>query len=290
MRKHTFILSALVALAAFSSCSKEYVPVEPEIIEPVVEESIPFVLNAEAVDTKALFGDDWRLSWEKNDYIFAVTTDQEWSSYTIFTYNGTAFTTTKTISNGTHTFNFIYAPFAQRAYHTATGTKFNISETQGMSTSNPKAGLKNYYPLAGQATLTTPTASLDAKLNHLATIVKVTVKNMTGAAIKVNSLRMDMPAVGIAGLFKVDFEGTPSLKRIPGTINLTSVTNLISGGVTLGVGEEIPVYFVIAPVDRYNGDIIFTAETSTKKYVKSKPVVNVTFRAGTYNSATYVLE
>lgn len=287
MRRLSFILSTAVALASLASCTKEeVVSSEPD----VANASIPFALNADFAETKLVFDDSWQASWERNDIIYAVTTDQEWNTAVSFTFNGTQFTTSKTISNGTHTFNFIYTPYPQKGYHKGTGTTFNITENQSRNCADPKGNLKAHYPLAGQATVTTPAATLDAQMHHIATIVKVTIKNQTGADITLSRFKLDMPSERIAGMFNVKFDGTPRLERTSVYYNYTSVSAVLTNG-ALSAGAEVPVYLVIAPVEKYNGMIKFTVEDSTgKKYIKENAVVNLTFRAGTYNSATFTLK
>ena len=296
MKKYSVLLSAVVAIAALVSCNKE-------IAEPVKIESegnVPFVLKADIPQTKLALADDWSLNWEDGDVIYAVTTDEEWGkAYTVdkngetiaeFVCKDGDFTTTKTISDKEHTFNFLYAPESQKSYHRGASTTYKIPGTQAQDCSVPTAGIKNYYPLAGQVTVTTPADDITADMSHLATIVKVTLKNPTKENLAITSFSISMPDANIAGVFPIAFGETPAFTQEGAKSVSSSVTVNLTNG-TVAAGAELPVYVVLAPVANYSGKITMTATDSKGLvYEKTNTVSALSFEAGTYNTASFSLK
>ena len=296
MKKYSVLLSAVVAIAALVSCNKE-------IAEPVKIESegnVPFVLKADIPQTKLALADDWSLNWEDGDVIYAVTTDEEWGkAYTVdkngetiaeFVCKDGDFTTEKTISDKEHTFNFLYAPESQKSYHRGASTTYKIPGTQAQDCSVPTAGIKNYYPLAGQVTVTTPADDITADMSHLATIVKVTLKNPTKENLAITSFSISMPDANIAGVFPIAFGETPAFTQEGAKSVSSSVTVNLTNG-TVAAGAELPVYVVLAPVANYSGKITMTATDSMGLvYEKTNTVSALSFEAGTYNTASFSLK
>lgn len=296
MKKYSVLLSAVVAIAALVSCNKE-------IAEPVKIESegnVPFVLKADIPQTKLALADDWSLNWEDGDVIYAVTTDEEWGkAYTVdkdgetiaeFVCKDGDFTTEKTIIDGEHTFNFLYARADQKTYHHGLSTTYKLLADQDQNCSDPTANIKEYYPLAGQVTVTTPADDITADMAHLATIVKVTLKNPTKENLAITSFSISMPDANIAGVFPIAFGETPAFTQEGAKSVSSSVTVNLTNG-TVDAGAELPVYVVLAPVSNYSGDITFTA-TDSKGFVyeKTNAVSALSFNAGTYNTASFSLK
>ena len=298
MKKFSILLSAAVAISALASCNKEMVgPAGNQANEG----HVPFVLKADIPQTKLAIADDWSTSWEEGDVIYAVTTDEEWGAKYVdkdHTYLETIaefvckdgdFTTEKTISDGEHTFNFLYAPASQKSYHRGASTTYKIPATQSEDCSAPSAGIKEFYPLAGQATITTPAADINAHMTQLASIVKVSLVNQTGKDIDVTKFTLAMAGAKITGVYTVDFENLAIAQKEGNAYGDAITVNLSNGAVA--AGAELPVYVVLAPVANFSGDITFTAiDSEGTVYEKTNAVSALPFEAGTYNTASFSLK
>ena len=307
MKKYSILLSAAFVIFALASCQKT---VEGDIQEekPFItqEGSIPFELVANIPDASSktkttLNPSTWAVNWEDGDIIYAVTADEEWgqpyssdkSGATIaeFTYSSVSgsFTTEKTISDGDHTFNFLYTNGTQKSYHRGASTTFQLAGTQDCDASDPTANLKNYDVMAAQVAATTPTTFVDVNMSHLFTLMKVTIKNSTGASVTATKFEMTVASgTYLNAVETVTFGATPSVVRKSGGSNSIFV-NIANGTIANGTTKDI--YFVIAPLTSYTGDITFTVTDSNDNvYSRTNTISSaLTLAAGTYNTATHTL-
>lgn len=295
MKKYSVLLSAVVAIAALVSCNKE-------IAEPVKIESegnVPFVLKADIPQTKLAVAEDLSLNWENGDIIYAVTEDGEWgveynndnAGETIadFVFDGTDFTTEKTISDGEHTFNFLYGSAGQRSYHRSASTTYKIPNTQVQDCSAPAAHIKEYYPLAGKASVTTPATDITAHMAQLATIVMVSLKNKSEKSINIEKFTLAMSGAKISGVFTVDFSTLAFAVNEDNTYGDAVTLDLTN--CTVAAGAVLPVFVVLAPVADFSGDVTFIAvDSEGLVYEKTNAVSALTFEAGTYNTANFSLK
>lgn len=292
MKKSLLFVSAIAAFA-FSSCNVEEAPYQKP---SEAEGSVPFELAASV--TKTTIDADWNVAWENGDIIYAVTTDKEWGtpyaedntteSIAEFAYDGTGFTTEKTISDGTHTFNFIYSAGAQKSYHRGDATTNQLAATQTQDCSAPRANLKTYDALAAQAAgIATPAGVIDVEMDHLYTFMKVTLKNRTGADKTITSFNLKAAGAELAGVFTVSFAPVSITPKSSNPDNIT--VNLTNG--TVASGADLDVYLVMAPLSGFTGDITLTATDSDGAvYTKTNSVSGVTFNAGEYNTANFTLK
>ena len=312
MKKISMILSATLAVFALASC-KQDININPADGETVVG-SIPFELAASADEfatRTALDATTWIVSWEsatqrpdaKADSIYAVTSDAEWgkpyaddkpaATVAAFGYNGSTFSTESTISDGEHTFYFVYSNNSQKSYHRAGGTTNQLAGTQSMDATAPTAGLRAYDALAGKVTVTTPKESIvDVTMCHLYTLMKVTLKNQTGADMTVTSFSMTVAeGTYLNGINAVDFSGeTPVATYNKNGSNVVTV-NIANGEIK--AGATLDVYFVILPLTNYSGDVTFQVATASDTYTKTNTITTTTplsFAAGSHNSASYTLK
>lgn len=297
MKKCFILLGATLGLFALASCQKE---VEVNVPEKNANKHIPFILKAGLPETKTTIdADTWEMSWADNDVIYAVTTDEEWGkayaddndgeTIANFTYSDGSFTPDLEISDGSHTFNFLYtANESQRSFHRGKATSFSLAASQTMDASAPTASLKLNDALAGQITTTTPTTFVNVPMDHLFTLMKVTLKNKTGGAIAVNKFEIKADDGVLAGIFNVVFGATPSISLKQSEKDYISVD--ITNG-TIAADGELPVFFVMAPLSNYSGDITFTvSDTDGNTYTKTNSVSGVSFNPGEYNTASYSLK
>lgn len=297
MKKISILLGATLGLFALASCQKE---VDIQTPEKNANKHIPFALNAEIAETRTTVdAETWEMAWEEGDVIYAVTTDGLWglpynqdndgASIANFTYSDGSFTTDLEIDDGEHTFNFLYtANASQRSYHRSASTTFNLAASQEEDATSPTAALKLNDVLAGQFTATTPTTFVNVPMDHLFTLMKVTLKNKTGNAIVVNKFDISAAGATLAGIFTVTFGNTPSIAIKSGAQDHISVD--ITNG-EIAANGELPVYFVMAPLNNYSGAITLTAEDEDGVvYTKTNAVSGVSFEAGKYNTASFSLK
>ncbi len=306
MKKYSILLSAVLAVLALGSCLKEQ--------ETAIEEatnngpaSVPFQLRAtipavEDATKTSLNTSTWAVEWEDTDVIYAVTTDEEWgvayssdndgNTIAEFAYdsvNGT-FSTDLAISDGSHTFNFLYTNGQQKSYHRGASTTFQLYGTQSFDASNPTANLKSYDALAAQVTATTPTSFADVDMSHLFSLMKVTLNNKTGASVTINKFEVEIPGQNLYGIFNVTFGTTPSVAY--NKSGGDKITINISNG-TVANNGSLDVYFVMGPVSGYTGEVTFTVtDSADNTYTKTNTISapGVTFAAGTYNTASYTFK
>lgn len=304
MKKYSIYLSAAFAVIALASCQKVQEISNTEIIDNTPK-SVPFVLRANipSVDSKTTLNtSNWAVDWEDTDVIYAVTTDEAWgepynddkdaNTIAEFAYDSAngIFSTDMAIADGSHTFNFLYTAGQQKSYHRGAGTTFSLAGTQTFDASDPTAGLKLYDAMAAQITATTPTSFADVEMAHLFSLMKVTLKNKTGASVTVNKFEIEIPDENLYGIFNVIFDTTPSTTLKSGggdkiTVNITNGTIPSAG--------ELDLYFVMGAVKGYTGDVTFTVtDNESNTYTKTNTITGsgVTFAAGTYNTASYSLK
>lgn len=300
MKKYFILLSAAFVSIALASCQKETNKPEGPVVEPKVEEGvIPFELNADITETKTTLNTStYAVTWDASDVLYAVTTDAVWGDGTsstdaeganiaTFTYNGEKFTTDKVIAKGEHTFNFIYAGSGQKKYHRATGSTHQLYANQSVDAENPAQNLKANDALVGQITKTIPASLADITMSHIYTLMKVTIKNKIGAAVTASKFEIQIDGEAIAGIFDVSFD-------TPGVTLKSSASDKITVNISNGSiadNGSIDIYFVMAPVADFTGNVTFSVTDSNGiVYTKTNSVSNLTFAAGSYNTANFSLK
>lgn len=304
------ILSATLAVFALASC-KQDININPADGETVVG-SVPFELAASADEfatRTALDATTWNVSWESDrgdeahtpDVIYAVTEDEEWgkpyledaeaATVAEFVYNGSTFSTESTIEDGQHTFYFIYSNNDQKTWHRAGGTTNKLLSAQNMNAAAPTDSIRAYDALAGKVTVTTPAPIASVVMSHLYSLMKVTLKNQTGADMTVTSFCTSVAeGTYLAGVSTVDFSVDPPVVKNEG---IKSASNKVTVNITNGeikAGASLDVYFVIRPLTNYSGDVTFQVATASDTYTKTNTVSALNFAAGSHNSASYTLK
>lgn len=283
-----YIVSALSILALIA-CQKEG-PVVPETTESSFDlfaNITKTTLNGNVVD------------WENGDILYLVTSDGTWGKpysedkpgETIgnFTYDGTKFSSTQTIADGTYTFHAIYADESQRSYHRGAGTTHSLQKVQTQDCSAPTAHIKSNDALVGKFDATTPlTAGAAVAMSHIYTIMEVDITNSTATDATINSFTMNAEGANLAGVFTVNYANAPIDVTLKQNGSSSITVNLTNG--TVEKDATIPVYFVMAPLADYTGEVTLSVTDSNDNvYTTTKTVNNKTFAAGTLNKTGFAI-
>ena len=303
MKKFFILAGALIATVALSSCQKEQEANENTNTPKTDIFSIPFELVAdiETPSTKTtLDPGTWDVSWDNGDVIYVVTEDEEWGEAAAtdedgdtiaeYTYSSStnSFTTGSTISDGDHVFNFLYSNGTQKTYHRGAGTSHQLTASQTFDGNTPTGNIKAYDALVGQLEATTPTTLANIEMSHLYSLMKVTLKNKTGAAITASSFDISVKDKNIAGVFNVTFGATPSISLKNSGSSTITVT--ISNG-SIANNGTLDLFFVMAPFSSYTGAMQFKlTDSNSKVYQQNNALAGVTFNAGAYYTSSFTLK
>lgn len=291
MKKIFASIASIAALVGFVSCQKTEIKPSP------IAEGSTFTLSADIQQTKTTI-DGLEVNWEKGDVLYLVTTDGTWgkpynddksaSSIAEYTYSARTFTSEATIADGTYTFNALYDGSAsQKSYHRGASTTYNLQSTQNQDCSNPTRHLKLNDALAGTFKATVPMAKpASVSMSHIFAIMRVDVKNATGADVELKSFEMSAAGATLAGVFTVNFANSPIDITKKSSLSSSIAVNLTNG--TVAAGESLPVYFVMAPLANYSGNVTFTVtDVNDLEYTKTVALSNITFSAGSLNTTPY---
>lgn len=301
MKKFFYLMSAAVALLGMVACDKSEIE-EPKT--PAVEKS-NFVLYADiAADARTTL-DGKKVDWADGDMLYLVTSDATWgqpyvsssetNAHTIAQYKYTdgAFVDNSdaelpALTNGTeYTVYAMYTP-GQMSYHRAAASTHLLSATQMQDCTDPTAHIAANDAMVGKFTVTPPATSASVSMSHLYTMMEVDVKNNSGADLTITQFEMEAANAELAGTFTVGFANTPI-----DITNSKNATNKICVKVANGMvaaGASLPIYFVMAPLANYSGDVTFTVTDSNGyTYTKTVALTNKSFEAGKYNKTSYAI-
>ena len=283
------------AMINFAGCQKN------EIEDPNANlDGSTFELVAEIAQTKTtLDPSTYAVDWVAGDVIYMVTSDGTWgapfaddkdaATIAEFTYADGKFATTSTIVDGTYTFKAMYAKADQKSYHRGTSTTHKLEAVQAQDCSDPTAHVKLNDALIGTFEATTPiVVPAEVTMSHIYTLMQVDIKNGTDSDIEVAKFEMTAAGADLAGVFNVESFETPSISTKSGasstiTVNVTNVT--------VGAGKSLPVYFVMAPLSNYSGDVTFkVTDAEGKTYTKTVTLNGISFEAGKYNTTPYTIK
>lgn len=293
MKKLVYLSMAIAVGVAAASCQKvELTPSENT-------EGSTFALNASIEQTKTTIN-GLEVNWEDNDVLYLVTTDGTWgkpykednagATIAEYTYSAGTFASEATIADGTYTFNALYGSASQKSYHRGSSTTYNLQSTQSQDCSNPTGHLKLNDALVGTFDATVPMAKpASVSMSHIFAIMRVDVKNATGADVELKSFEMSAAGATLAGIFTVNFAKTPIDVTEKSGQSSSIKVNLTNGAVASG--ESLPVYFVMAPLADYSGDVTFTVtDVNDVEYTKTVALTNISFAAGSLNTTPYTIK
>ena len=292
MKRIFTTLVSLATLVGFVSCQKT----EQTLSQNT--EGSRFTLSADIQQTKTTIN-GLEVNWEEGDILYLVTTDETWgkpysedntaSSIAEYTYSAGTFASEATIADGTYTFYALYGSASQKSYHRGASTTYKLESTQSQDCSNPTGHLKLNDALAGTFNATVPMAEpASVSMSHIFAIMRVDVKNATGADVELKSFEMSAVGATLAGVFSVNFANSPIDITEKSNQSSSIKVNLTNGAVASG--ESLPVYFVMAPLANYSGDVTFTVtDVNEVKYTKTVALSNISFEAGSLNSTPYTI-
>lgn len=292
--KKLFLFMMAAAMVTFAGCQKN----ELEGTDASKTSTISLIADIDQGSAKTTL-DGKNVEWETGDIIYAVTTDGAWgapfdddnSGETIaeFTYDDGTFTTAATLEDGDYLCKVLYASSSQKSYHRGESTSHKLQSTQNQDCSAPTAHIKTNDALVGEFEASVPSDEpFQVTMAHLYTMMQVDVKNNTGAAIQVTRFEMSATDANLAGVFNVDDFNVPSISLKTSASDKITV-NLTGGNVA--AGATLPVYFVMAPLADYAGDVTFkVTDSEGNTYSKTVTMNGITFAAGKYNTTPYTIK
>ena len=295
--KKVFLFALATAVMSFAGCQEkeQEAPVNPN------EGGSTFEFVADIAQTKTTLDveNGYKVDWEEGDLVYMVTSDGTWgkpynddkyaATIAEFKYADGKFTSDATIAAAEYTFKGMYAAASQKPYHRGASSTHKLEATQTQDCANPTAHIKANDALVGTFTATVPMEEM-AKMNmsHLYTLMRVNVKNATGAAVEVTRFEMTAEGADLAGIFNVTAFDTPALTTKQDATSTITV-NLTGGSVEKDA--SLPVYFVMAPLSDYAGDVTFkVTDSEGKTYTKTVKMNGISFEAGMYNTTPYTIK
>ena len=288
MKKYIFLAVAAVTLL-FVSCQKnELHPSEPS----------GFELIANIAKTKTTLSEDFKVDWEEGDVLYMVTSDGTWgkpynddksaASIAEFKYESGKFSTTSLIDPATYIFKAMYATEDQKSFHRGASSTHKLNATQSQNCADPTAEVKKNDALVGTFEAKVPMSKpAEVNMQHLYTLMRVDIKNATGASVEVKSFEMTATGADLAAVFNVVAFDTPSLTTKQDASETITVN--LAGG-TVDNDASLPVYFVMAPLTNYTGDVTFkVTDSANKTYTKTVKMSGISFEAGHYNTTPYTI-
>lgn len=239
---------------------------------------------------------DKDVEWEEGDVIYVVTPDGPWglpyqednagTSIAEYTYADGKFTSSATIENGEYEFLAMYTN--QKSYHRQDASSHQLAKEQSQNCADPTAHIKANDALVGVFSAEIPMdAPAEVTMKHLYTMMQVDIKNNTGAAVEIKRFEMKAAGADLAGVFYVEdfYDAVITTKQNPSETVAVNVT-----GGSVASGATLPVYFVMAPISGYTGDVTFkVTDASGNTYSKTVAMTDITFEAGRYNTTPYAI-
>ena len=236
------------------------------------------------------------VEWEEGDVIYVVTPDGPWGlpynddkegkSIAEYTYADGKFTSSAAIANGEYEFLAMYTN--QKSYHRQDVSSHKLAKEQSQNCADPTAHIKANDALVGAFSAKIPMdAPAQVTMKHLYTMMQVDIMNKTGAAVEIKKFEMKAAGADLAGAFYVEdfYDAAIATKQDPSETVAVNVT-----GGSVAIGATLPVYFVMAPISGYTGDVTFkVTDASGNTYSKTVAMTDITFEAGKYNTTPYAI-
>lgn len=290
MKKQILSLGLMCAAAlALTNCDKQ--STEPQL----PTEGTPFEIIASTVDTKTT-NDGLKTVWAANDALnvfHAVAGSTDYGTNDKFTWTGTdnKFSGNLTESLGDGSYDW-YALYPYNSHILTPGERTDgytyIGDTRGVNQdgNNSTAHLcDNRCPLYGVAKGVDAKSSVNLTMHHLASVVKIVVKNSNDAELTVSSI--DFTAnEDIVGSYYIDITKSPVEYNKSGDDFVKKVATLnVKNGTPIAKGESAEFYIPIKPFTAASGS---TLKISVNGYEKSLTMPrDVTFNAGQIKEVSF---
>ncbi len=280
----------LICAAAFSltSCNKELEPQAP------VKEGVPFEIIASTGSTKTT-NDGLNTKWASGDNVsvfHAEAGSKSYGSNDEFTYtSGDSFkgTLTEVLKDGKSYDWYVvykYASIKSPASEDAAGGYTYVGNSKGVtqnglnSTAHLSGTSCNMYGVAKNIAADQPVV---VDMKHLTSVVKINVKNSSGADLTVSSVEFTAEE-DIVGSYYINFtDGTPKYTASTGYVSNTA--KLSAKSATIANGATAAFYIPIKPFTAASGDKL---SISVNGHSKEKTLTSdVTFVAGTIHSLNF---
>ena len=297
----------MLALVA-TSC--ENAPVEegtrpetPEAVEPA-----DFVLYATLPANRTTLNSDYTVEWNESDQIAVFNAPTGTATYSANLHFKISDTTTGAFApqegvevpyeDGVNYDWYVVSPWRSTGGNPEMVTPAGQSKEDGYFPigAATQTGYNNSVHIAssdlmvGKA-LNTRTPSI--ALKHLAVLHKFTVTNSSNKPTTITKLTLNGGENMIFGTFRIDLtadEPAIDINKANATFNERALT--VKNGTELAVGESADFYVMTAPFVLNTGETFkVTIETSTgKQTVEKTATSDITFAAGTYNTANLVYD
>lgn len=279
----------LAATLTLTNCTKN-------IETPVVEsEGVPFEIVASTVETKTV-NDGMSTLWATGDKInlfhavAGTTTYKNDNAFTVSDVNSGLFkgTLTSAPTSGNYDWYAFYPYSANLSTPKNTTSYAYIGNKNGI-TQNGYGSMKHISgtncPLYGVAKNVPFDEVPSMEMQHLSTVLAVTVKNGLDTPLIVNTVSFAADE-DLVGSFYIDFSGDEVTYKASGTNYVDSkATVTVNGGTELAKGQSAVVYLVIKPFTAASGDRLSLVVNGAAKEITLTE--NVTFAAGHIKNLNY---
>lgn len=308
MKKNLIVLGAAMLALVATSC--ENAPVEegnipetPEAVEPA-----DFVLYATLPANRTTLKSDYSVEWNDTDQIAVFNAPTGTTGYSANLHFKISDVTTGAFApiegvevpyeDGVNYDWFVVSPWRATSGSVEMVTPVGQSKEDGYFPigAQTQTGYNNSVHIAssdimvGKA-LNTRTPSI--ALKHLAVLHKFTVTNSSNKPTTITKLTFNGGDNKIFGTFRINLtadEPAIDINNANATFNERALT--VKDGTELAVGESADFYVMTAPFVLNTGETFkITIETSTgKQTVEKTATSDITFAAGTYNTAALVYD
>lgn len=279
-RFFSYIGGALVAIAALSSCNKEFENPSNE-----ASNGIQFAITASSADTKTSI-DGFKTSWVANDQLnitHAIAGSTTYITDGSFSISEANLATNK--FNGTLKSNLeegsSYDWYALYPYNRTKYTYIGHSKGATQNGNNSTAHLcGTLCPLYGVAKNVNSSDPVSFDMQHLAAVVEITVTNETDADLTVKNITFASSDEDIVGSYIIDFKGDNVTYAANGEKYVNKVATLnVTNGDAIAKNGSAKFYIPIKPHIAEAGSKIVI---NVNGYEKEIPLTkDVTFKAGT---------
>ena len=265
MRKISAYLGIIAAAAmTLVSCNTEID--DPNYVDTIVKEGIPFEIVANTNATTKTTINDYTISWAAGDAINlfyaeegVINTFEDNGEFTIadadLAENKFKGTLAAAPVAGNYDWYAFY-PYKSGVHDPKSGNVIIGSAIDGVQTQSVNSNTAHLagpnYPLAGKATSVAYNATPSVQLRSLASFVKVNVTNTSGKALTVKDVRFVAPEA-IVGTFDIDITGGATAYTAGEASNIAILK--VSAGEAIPDGESAQFYLGLKPFTVSSGEL-----------------------------------